>query len=93
MKNISRLSMLAVLGMAVITTNPAFARGDLEQQRRAAADMAYWQGKNRQDDRVTRINATESAAQVNANVSQYPCHRCTYDSARGGYVRAASPKN
>lgn len=89
----SRLRTLAIIGLAVVAANPAFAKGDLQKQRRAAEDAAYWQSQSRAQGNTTRINATESATQARSDVSQYPCHRCIYDSARGGYVRSSSLKN
>jgi hypothetical protein len=86
----SRLRTLAIIGLAVMAATPAMAKNN---QRMAAENAAYWQGQNRPQGNTTRVNASESTTQARSDVSQYPCHRCTYDSARGGYVRSSSPKN
>lgn len=98
MKKTSFLRSLALAGMvAVVSVGPAMARGDLEQQRRAASDAAYWQNKmaDRSGD-THRVNATDGAMQggnaARSDASPYPCAGCVYDNARGGYVFKPSLK-
>lgn len=92
----SLLRTLAIAGVVVMAATPAMAKGDLVKQRRAAEDAAYWQSRINDSGSVQRINATDSkgqAATARSNVSQYPCARCVYDSAQGGYVLSPSKKN
>lgn len=92
----SLLHTLAIAGVVMMAASPAMAKGDLLKQRRAAEDAAYWQSRSSDGGSVQRINAADSKGQTasaRSNVSQYPCHRCVYDSAQGGYVPSKSPKN
>ena len=96
MQNVSYLRTLVVAGvLSAIAAGAAFAGNDLQQQRRAMQDTAYWQGRSDMhqpaSQRMQGSNSPE--AKYQSDVSQYPCHRCVYDHARGGYVFSPSKKN
>jgi hypothetical protein len=96
MHNVSLLRTLAVAGIVAMTiASPALAKGDLQKQRRAAQDQAYWQGKMSDNTAAAQRQSqggNSPEAKYQGGVSQYPCAHCVYDNARGGYVFSPSRK-
>jgi hypothetical protein len=92
MQKSSFLRTLALAGVVTLTASAALAGGDHIQQRRAAEDAAYWQGRDSAQANTQRSADSASQGNARSDVSQYPCHRCVYDHARGGYVQSSSPR-
>ena len=88
----SFLRSLAIAGVVTLTATAALAGGDHMQQRRSAEDAAYWQGRNQAQNAAPQGDARNAQREMRSDVSQYPCARCVYDHARGGYVPSSVPR-